>query len=265
MAAADHPTAADAALVPAGLLLSTHSPAHRHVGHLDGCVEEPHSHGEHTLFWPERGFSEVRTRDQLWNLTVGQGLWVPAGTEHSVNRRSSTTPAAMYIRPTAWRRAVGPVRTVVVNTALRELLAHLDWTPMPRAQRLRAQEVCLELITDGSRPTITVPLPHDQRIAEIARQIMADPADNHSIDDWAYRTSQSSRTIARAFRAETGLTFTQWRTHARMARAVELLGEDLPVGVVARRVGYNTSSAFTAAFRRLLNQPPSEFVPGRAP
>jgi AraC-like DNA-binding protein len=56
------------------------------------------------------------------------------------------------------------------------------------------------------------------------------------------------------------MSFGQWRTQARMRAAVADLADGLPVGVVARRVGYATASAFVSAFRRCTGRTPGSFV-----
>jgi AraC-like DNA-binding protein len=66
----------------------------------------------------------------------------------------------------------------------------------------------------------------------------------------------SPRTLRRLLLAETGLTFGQWRAQARVRAAVAHLAAGLPVSVVARRVGYQTPSAFVHAFRRLTGTTP---------
>ncbi|MFC3241666.1 helix-turn-helix transcriptional regulator [Gordonia humi] len=168
-----------------------------------------------------------------------------------------------HIHPHAVEAEAGEPHTVTMNTALREMLLHLAHTGMERDRRLRAQQVCLEMIADEAQPPVRVPTPEDPRIRTLAEAIMADPADDSSLEDWAWRTSMSARTIARAFRAETGMTFTQWRTRVRMVAAVELLGVGMPVGLVAKRVGYATTSAFSAAFGRTMGRPPRHYQPTR--
>ncbi|MDA4893854.1 AraC family transcriptional regulator [Streptomyces sp. MS2A] len=251
-------------IVPEGYLLTTRYLRHAYVDDVDGCSPEEHRHPEHVVFWPERGTAAVEVEGVRHRLALGQGLWVPAGTAHTAARSAATTLAALHVLPHAWEAPIGEVRAVCVNPALRELLAYLSETGMPKQQRLRAQRVCLELIADEARPVIELPLPRDHRIAAIARAIMVDPGDGRSLDDWAWSASLSARTLARAFRAETGMTFSQWRTAARMSAAVRLLGDGIPVGIVARRVGYATISAFSAAFHRVMGRPPHRFLPGSA-
>lgn len=248
-------------IVPDGYLLTTRFLRYAYVDDADGCSPGEHAHPEHVVFWPERAAAEVEVEGTRHNLTLGQGLWVPAGTRHAASRAPSTTLAALHLLPEAWEGPAPEVHPVTVNAALRALLSHLAITGMPRQQRLRAQRVCLELVTDDACPVIELPLPRDPRIAPIARAIMSDPADDRSIEDWAWATCTSARTLARAFRAETGMTFSQWRTAARMSAAVRLLSDGTPVGIVARRVGYATISAFSAAFHRVMGRPPHRFLP----
>lgn len=72
----------------------------------------------------------------------------------------------------------------------------------------------------------------------------------------------SARTLARAFAAETGLTFQQWRTHARLRAALPMLAHNAPLESVAHRVGYRSASAFVAAFRREVGATPGDYFAG---
>jgi AraC family transcriptional regulator len=63
-----------------------------------------------------------------------------------------------------------------------------------------------------------------------------------------------------AFRLATGQTPYEWLTHERMARAKALLSDPrLRITDIALAVGYATPSAFSAAFRKMMGQTPSEF------
>ncbi|MEE1649943.1 AraC family transcriptional regulator [Brachybacterium sp. J144] len=225
-------------------------------------MPEPHVHREHTVFWARRGVhAEVEVEGVRHALVPERGLFVPGGTAHAASRAATTPLAATFVHPWAWQEAPAEVTPVLVNEALRALLTHLHDRGMPKGQRIRAQRVCLEMISVEPAPNLALAIPRDPRIAPVARAILSDPADDRSLEDWAYLTSVSGRTLVRAFRAETGMTFTEWRTAARMSAAIRLLGEGVPVGGVARRVGYATTSAFSAAFHRMFGRPPHQFLP----
>jgi AraC-like DNA-binding protein len=93
--------------------------------------------------------------------------------------------------------------------------------------------------------------------------LLADPADARDLAHWAFDVGAGVRTVSRLFVAQTGMTFGQWRTHARVRAAVTLLADGLPVGTVARRVGFTKPAAFSAAFRRVTGRSPSAFGPAR--
>ncbi|MGO3885466.1 MAG: helix-turn-helix domain-containing protein [Mycetocola sp.] len=243
-----------------GYLLRTRFLNGEYVDEQNACSPRAHAHPEHLVFWPSHGTASLEVDGVQRRLAPGQGLWVPAGTPHRAQRRE-TTLVALHIAPEAWTRRSDEVRAVTVLPALRELLTHLARAPMSREERLRAQQVCLDLIVSEASPSIELPLPDDHRLTQICRRVLADPADDRTIEAWAVEVSLSSRTLARAFKESTGMTFTHWRSCARMSLAVELLGGGMPVGVVARRVGYSTIAAFSTAFHRILGRPPRDFHP----
>ena len=77
--------------------------------------------------------------------------------------------------------------------------------------------------------------------------------------EWAARLGVSERTITRAFRADTGLSFGAWQAAFRAQQAALLMGRGMTVDVVAARVGYSSASAFGAAFRRTTGLTPGRF------
>ena len=68
----------------------------------------------------------------------------------------------------------------------------------------------------------------------------------------------SARTIQRLFREETGLRFAEWRRRLRLLRALELLGDGTSVTAAGIEAGYDSTSAFVAAFRREMGFTPAK-------
>ena len=85
-------------------------------------------------------------------------------------------------------------------------------------------------------------------------------------DDLAQMAGQTPRTLARRLSAETGMSWGQIVQKMRMIRAIEMLAETrAPVTEVALGVGYQSLSAFNAAFRRFTGQSPTAYRAGFKP
>jgi AraC family transcriptional regulator of adaptative response / methylphosphotriester-DNA alkyltransferase methyltransferase len=79
-----------------------------------------------------------------------------------------------------------------------------------------------------------------------------------SLGSVAHSIATSRRQLQRVF-CEQHTSFRQELQRVRMTRAAELLRDDrLPVGAVARAVGYRQPAQFSKAFRRHHGRPPSE-------
>jgi AraC family transcriptional regulator, regulatory protein of adaptative response / methylphosphotriester-DNA alkyltransferase methyltransferase len=74
----------------------------------------------------------------------------------------------------------------------------------------------------------------------------------------AHTIATSRRQLQRVF-GERHTSFRRELQRVRMARAAELLRDNaMPVGAVARQVGYRQPAQFSKAFRRHHGRPPSE-------
>jgi AraC family transcriptional regulator of adaptative response / methylphosphotriester-DNA alkyltransferase methyltransferase len=88
---------------------------------------------------------------------------------------------------------------------------------------------------------------YEDALAIIRREFAADLR----VADVARRIGASSRALQRAFAEHGELSFSEELRATRLNVAARLLrGTDLPVGAVARRVGYGDHAPFTKAFRR---------------
>jgi AraC-like DNA-binding protein len=79
------------------------------------------------------------------------------------------------------------------------------------------------------------------------------------LEEWSTLAGASSRTLARLFVRETGLRFVDWRHQVRLAQALVRLAHGQDIATVARVVGYDSASAFTAMFRQSLGKTPRDY------
>ncbi|GMA34951.1 helix-turn-helix transcriptional regulator [Demequina litorisediminis] len=99
-------------------------------------------------------------------------------------------------------------------------------------------------------------LPRSGPARSVAQSLLRDPASHVSLEEWAARTFTSEATLRRAFVDQTGMTFTHWLRRLRLAQSRTMLDRGLPVATVASKVGYTSTSAFVAAFRREFGHTP---------
>lgn len=218
----------------------------------------PHVHHEHQLVWASSGVLEVTTTDAGWILPPTRAAWVPAGVRHATGASTPATVRSLYL-PANCPVTFGVPTAVAVDDLLAALINYLGRTDLSDEARMRADAVVYDLITPERTGVVRVPMPRDPRAVQLARAVIADPADGRDFATWARHVGASTRTLARVFARETGLSFTRWRAQVRLRAALIHLAGGAPVAVVARRVGYHTPSAFVAVFRQTLGVTPSHY------
>jgi AraC-like DNA-binding protein len=217
-----------------------------------------HDHRVHQLAWASRGVVTMRIDQRVWVLPRSRGLWIPAGTTHDVLAGGATTMMGVYFDP--GRCPIRWVEPTVVDTSglLGDLLEHLA-DELPPGPRRRVEAVVFDLLQPLPVATIDVPMPIDPRAPRMAAALVVDPADGRSLVDWGRSVGASGRTLARVLERETGMGFERWRTRLRIAAALTRLASGATVTRVGLDVGYTSTSAFVAAFRRTTGTTPGAY------
>jgi AraC-like DNA-binding protein/quercetin dioxygenase-like cupin family protein len=232
------------------------------AGHDTGM----HRHPRAQLLFATAGVMRVSTEPATFIVPPGTGLWVPADTTHAVRMDGEVHMRALFLRADA--AASGPSATTViaVSPLLRELILTVCGEPVVWDRRgpirLVAALALHEIGRAGTRP-LSLPACRDPRLARVAAALVADPADPRDLDAFAAIAGASVRTLARLFRAETGMSFQQWRRQLRMTEALARIAGGVPPGRVAAAVGYASVPAFGAAFRQTFGATPAMAAPGQ--
>ena len=221
-----------------------------------------HAHDDHQLAWAASGVLTVLTgqvEGSTWVLPPTRALWIAAGLPHETASDGRATMRSLYIRP-----ALSPVSwtdptPVAASPLLAELIGYLGEPGLAAGHRAHAEALLADLLTPVPVTTIDVRLPSTATARRVAQALRADPADRRTLREWGREAGASERTLARAFAAEAGVPFGRWRTLLRLQAALSMLAAGEQVSRVAGRVGYDTPSAFVAAFRRETGQTPGSF------
>jgi len=227
-----------------------------------GTRFEWHTHEDHQLAWAASGVLTVLTSEATWVLPSTRALWIPAGLPHETGSDGRATMRSLYIRPELSPVSWTEPTPVTASPLLAELIGYLGGTLDPD-HRAHAEMLLADLLTPMPMTTIQVRLPTSGPARQLAQALRADPSDRRTLEQWGRQVASSERTLARAFTAETGVPFGRWRTLLRLQAALPMLARGEPVGRVASHVGYDTPSAFVAAFRRETGQTPAAYFRSR--
>jgi AraC-like DNA-binding protein/quercetin dioxygenase-like cupin family protein len=218
-----------------------------------------HTHGDHQLAWASSGVLTVLTAAATWVLPPTRALWIPAELRHETRASGRATMRSLYIKPDLFPVSWTEPTPVAARPLLAELIAYLAREPLDPERRTRAEAVLVDLLEPVAMTTIDLRPPVEQRAREVAQALAEDPADQRTLEEWGRHVGASGRTLARSFLADTGVPFGRWRTLLRLQAALPALAAAEPVGNVARHIGYETTSAFVAAFHRETGMTPTAY------
>lgn len=228
----------------------------------------PHSHPWAQLLFAATGAMWVTTEAGTFVVPTSRAVWVPARMPHRLRMAGAVAMRALFV---AADRAVetglpDDCRVMEVGPLLRSLILRLHALPGEDADTLDAERrdlvtrlILLELRAVDAVP-LYLPQPRDPRLRALCARLLADPGCPLGLEALAAEAGASGRTVARLFRRETGMRFTDWRQQLRLAAALTLLADGKSGKAVARALGFRSASAFTAAFCRSLGHPPTAFL-----
>lgn len=224
-----------------------------------------HSHPRAHLIAPVSGAYWVVTEEGTWLVPEGLAIWLPPGVRHEVYSHASVSARILFVDP-AWAGGL-PQRggTVRISALMEALLARIieegnAYGPDSPAARLAM--VMLDELSRMEFSRLPLPVSKEPRLARVMAEVIASPLGETGLDELARGAGASARTLARLFQAETGMSFTQWRTNLRLAEAIRRLAEGSTITEVAFDLGYSSASAFTYMFRRNLGVPPRRYRDG---
>jgi len=219
-----------------------------------------HTHAWAQVAYASRGVLRVATTGTTWMVPPSRAIWVPPHVTHEVVAVDDVFLRTLYINERAVPAGLDTPRVVEVSNLLREVIAALDTPGLSAAREQLLGALALDELTRSEPLPLSVPMPGEKRLRALCEAVIADPTHGESLEQWASTVGASTRTIARLFRQELGVSFSQWRQQAILARAIPLLSQGRALSHVARELGYQSQSAFSAMFRRAFGASPRAFI-----
>lgn len=226
-----------------------------------------HRHARGQMMCVEAGLLSTRTERGHWSLPPGCAGWMPPQELHTVQISGPLRGYMLLVGPAACAGLPDRPCVIGMNGLFRELLLRVASWGVPEALGEDRQRICAVLLDELRQAPIErlhLPMPRDRRLLRIATQLIARPADDRSLAQWAQWAGLSPRSLSRHFRAETGLSFANWRQQARLAEALRRLTDGASVADAAHQLGYSSPSAFVTAFRGHFGSPPARYLASAA-
>jgi AraC-like DNA-binding protein len=228
---------------------------------ITGSFSAVHQHPWIQLSYAIDGVLEVRTSAGNYVAIPQCAVWIPPDVEHQVITLRRTEMRSFYIDPAALSCAPTTCRVLQVTPLARELIRHASALPAEYEEDgpdARIVQVLLDQIVLLPETVFSLPLPQSPRLVSICRTLHAQPDDARTIADWADTLGMSERNLSRLFREEAGMTFGQWRQRMRLLLSLGGLEDGQQVTRVALDHGYESPSAYIAAFKQLFGRTPGE-------
>ena len=232
------------------------------VTYRDGHRLDRHTHPWAQLVYAASGTMRVATPEAAWLVPPTRAIWVPGGTPHEILMRGTVAMRTLYLAPAGPPRALAACRAIEVAPLLRELILHIvkiGMLDVDDPSHARLEGLLVDLLAAGETAPLELPLPTDPRARALADRVLAEPGAAASLTEMARRSGASLRTLQRLYVAETGLTLDAWRGRARMQQAVVSLSAGASVTGAALDAGYQSASAFIAAFKRTFGVTPARW------
>ena len=227
-----------------------------------GSWTSRHQHDWVQFSYAISGVLGVYTAEGSFFAPPQWGVWVPAGVEHEVITSTRAEMRSLYVRREASSWAEPRCRVLEVTPLARELIKQFCLFPVEYAEgespEAHLVQVLLEQLQGLPEVGFSLPLPQHPRLLDVCNALLEHPEQDHGLGYWADRLGRSEKTLMRLFQRETGLSFRGWRQRMRLLSSLESLEQGHSVTQAALGCGYESTSAFIAAFKGLFGATPGE-------
>ena len=225
----------------------------------------PFQMDRHYLLYASSGTMRLEAVGRRWTLPPARAALIAAGQSVSITILTQLTSASVLFAP-SYMTDPPAVTVFDVSPLARALIGECqvygphDGPLPPYGQSLFQMLATISLRLAATPSPLCLPLPTSEPLRRALDLTEAAAGKAPTFAEIASQTGQSTRALSRRFADEMGMTWRQALCRIRMMRAVEALGgSEAPVTDIAFQVGYNSVSAFNAAFRDLLGVSPTRY------
>ena len=228
----------------------------------------PHAHPRGQLLWAEKGILRLSSNNSVWIVPPTHAMWIPSEISHQVNSETDTQLRNLYIDPSyAIRKHEKAIVMVTMSSLMQEVILKLtdDKYTLNSKQIKNLGLVAIDELEVLEPFNNEIHAGQDPRLQRLISYIVQHPNQTHSLPTLSRLAGASVRTIERLFKAETGMTFRQWRSRFKLMNSLALFTQEestqgKSATSVAHELGYKSLSSFIATFKSQFGCTPQEYV-----
>lgn len=223
----------------------------------------PHAHPRGQLLWAEQGVLRVTGEEAVWVVPSTHAMWIPSGIFHQVSSETNTQIRNIYIDPSyRIRQDEKSIVMVTISALMQQIILRLTDAnhTLTEDRRKRLGLVAIDELEVLEPTYLCMHSGQDPRLQRLVSYIVQHPQQTLSLAALSTFVGASVRTMERLFKAETGMTFRQWRSRFRLMNALVQLTEGASSTTVAHELGYKSVSSFIAAFKAQFGCTPQAYA-----
>ncbi|MFC7067812.1 AraC family transcriptional regulator [Brucella rhizosphaerae] len=222
-----------------------------------------HSHRRGQLLYGNSGYMTAMTEEGAFMLPSGYAILIAPDLPHAVQTFGETKMHSVYLEESVLRGFWEPTRILKVSALLDASIQALANEPVLYDETGRGKHLSaliLDEIRNADQQPYTVPLPAEKQLRKLCRDLLDNPGNDLTIDDWADKVGMSRRTMTRKFRQETGMSFIEWRQRLRVSHVMRRRAEGVPLAAAGLEAGYQSLSTLRKVLKTWA--PHSELLSG---
>lgn len=219
-----------------------------------GHLITAHAHPTKQLIYAIEGMMRVEAEQKMWIIPPGRALWMPAHVLHKIRCIGAVKFRTLYLdgQHSAFAESIN---VFDVSDLMREVVVRLT-EQVSSSMGVHLSAILIDELRRADAIALFLPIAKDARVAQIGAALLDDPADQSSLTAWANKLGYSPRTLMRRVKAETGMSFREYRRQARVLAALELLSTGSCVTNAGLEVGFESPSAFIQSFKQVMGKTP---------
>lgn len=222
-----------------------------------------HKHSRHQLIYSIKGSIQVLTDQGYWILPPMRAIWIDRETAHGFRSRYSAEIHILYIKPdTDFQLSKTSCVVLNITPLIKELVKKcitFEWYYPTNSAENRLSQVLLDQLKNMDQPPVNIPEPQNPKLKKIVQIFRDNPSNSMKLSDLANSVHASERTIERLFVQDTEMSFSEWRNRFRLVTSLEYLAENVTVSNIANLVGYDHSSSYITAFKKMFGCTPKQY------